>query len=163
MTDALIYLVGRGAVRAAGEARWGWARCSATWSPARPSGHRGCGFVERRRVDPAFLRVRRGADAVPHRPRTRPAPAVVDARASVRRRRPAAAGCAASRWPAAALLVAFGQDRRHAWRAWRWRSRPPPSPVQTMAERNLLADAHRAQRLRRAAVPGHRGDPADRR
>ena len=80
---------GGGGLRAAREARSAWARCSATWSPAARSA-RGASARRRRRVDPALRRVRRGADAVRHRPRARAEAARGHAARGVRRRRAAA-------------------------------------------------------------------------
>ena len=90
-----------------------------------------------------------------------PEAAVGDAPRGLRRRRAAARG------------LRRGARRRRAWPwAARWKAAlvaglalalsSTAIAMQTMEERNLLADAHRAQRLRRPAVPGHRGDPAAR-
>ena len=111
----------------------------------RRSARSGSRLVERRRVDPALRRVRRGADAVPDRARARPAAAVGDAPRRLRRRRAADGRCAARCSALACSLLGLPwQAALVAGLALALSS--TAIAVQTMNERNLLAHAARAER-----------------
>ena len=109
----------------------------------------------------ALRRVRRGAAAVPDRPRAAPQAAVGHARWR-------SSASAARRWRSpvpllAAIAVMFGL----AWPAALFAGlalslSSTAFALQLLEEKGELGAAARATGLRRAAVPGHGGDPADR-
>ena len=159
----MIYLGGRGGLRADRQRASASARCSATWSPAALIGPFGPRPRARRRGDPALRRVRRGADAVRDRARARSRSASGRCAAPVfgggaLQTRGCAARCSAL--GSLAARAAAGAAALVAGLALALSS--TAIAMQTMTERNLLATPIGRIGVRDPAVPGHRGDPADR-